>query len=225
MTALPDKLWHFSRHAGSARSRGSDTAGKGRTMAELSALCVYCGSSSEVARSHLEAAAELGRRAAERNVRIVYGGGRVGLMGVLADAALAAGGKVTGIIPQQLEKLEVGHSGTGDQRVVGTMHARKQLMCEEADAFCALPGGLGTLDETFEIVTWRQLGLHDKPVVLVNIEGYWDTLIALVAHQAAAGYVRRKHAALFQVVDSVEGVFDVVAAAPEPRVKGLSWLG
>jgi uncharacterized protein (TIGR00730 family) len=194
-------------------------------MATLTSLCVYCGSSERVAESHKEAAADLGRAAAQRGVRIVFGGGRVGLMGVLAEAALQAGGKVTGIIPEQLRAREVGHDGIGDLRVVGTMHARKQLMCEDSDAFCALPGGLGTLDETFEIVTWKQLGIHDKPVVLVNVAGYWDPLVRLVEHQAEAGYVRAAHRELFQVVETVDQIFETVAAAPEPRIKGLSWMG
>jgi uncharacterized protein (TIGR00730 family) len=194
-------------------------------MATLTSLCVYCGSSERVAESHKEAAAELGRAAAQRGVRIVFGGGRVGLMGVLAEAALQAGGKVTGIIPEQLKAREVGHDGIDDPRVVGTMHARKQLMCELSDAFCALPGGLGTLDETFEIVTWKQLGIHDKPVVLVNVACYWDPLLALVEHQAEAGYVRAAHRELFQVVETVDQIFETVAAAPEPRIKGLSWMG
>ena len=187
-------------------------------MAELRALCVYCGSSDRVDDRHLAAAAALGRAAAERGVRIVFGGGRVGLMGVLADAALGAGGSVTGIIPRHLMALEVGHEAIGDLRIVATMHERKMLMCDISDAFCVLPGGFGTLDETFEIVTWRQLQLHDKPVVLVNLAGFWDPLVALIEHQAAAGYVRPAHLDLFQVVDSIEAVFDSVAAAPEPTL-------
>ena len=187
-------------------------------MAKLGALCVYCGSSEGLAPEHRAAAAALGRASAERGVRIVFGGGRVGLMGILADAALAAGGKVTGVIPETLMEWEVGHNGLGDLRVVDTMHSRKQLMCEEADAFCALPGGFGTLDETFEIVTWRQLQLHDKPVVLVNLDGFWDPLVALMQHQAAAGYIRPGHLDLLKVVDSIEAVFDTVAAAPEPTI-------
>ena len=191
-------------------------------MAKVSSLCVYCGASGRVDGSHVEAAAELGRTAAERRVRIVFGGGRVGLMGVLADAALAAGGQVTGIIPEHLEALEVGHAEIGDLRVVDSMHSRKQLMCEVSDAFCVLPGGLGTLDETFEIVTWKQLGLHDKPVVLVNIAGYWDPLLNLITHQADAGYVRDDHLSLFRVVDRVDEVFKTLDAAPEPRIQGIS---
>ncbi|MDH3791389.1 MAG: TIGR00730 family Rossman fold protein [Rhodospirillales bacterium] len=187
-------------------------------MADLRALCVYCGSSDAVDPRHLEAAADLGRQAAGRGVRIVFGGGRVGLMGVLADAALAAGGAVTGIIPGHLMAREVGHEALGDLQVVDTMHERKMRMCDLSDAFCALPGGFGTLDETFEIVTWRQLGLHDKPVVLINLAGFWDPLVHLIAHQAAAGYVKPAHSGLLQVVESVEAVFDAVAAAPEPKL-------
>ncbi len=187
-------------------------------MAELRALCVYCGSSEGVDGRHVEAAAALGKAAAERGVRIVFGGGRVGLMGVMADAALTAGGAVTGIIPRHLMALEVGHEAIGDLKVVATMHERKMLMCDISDAFCVLPGGFGTLDETFEIVTWRQLQLHDKPVVLVNVGGFWDPLVALIAHQAKAGYIRPGHLDLLRVVDSVDAVFDAVAAAPEPTL-------
>lgn len=191
-------------------------------MAKVSSLCVYCGASKQVDGSHIEAAAELGRTAAERQVRIVFGGGRVGLMGVLADAALAAGGQVTGIIPEHLQALEVGHTGIGDLQVVDSMHSRKQRMCEVSDAFCVLPGGFGTLDETFEIVTWKQLGLHDKPVVLVNIAGYWDPLVNLITHQAEAGYVRGDHLRLFHVVARVDEVFGALEAAPEPAIQGVS---
>ena len=184
---------------------------------EIRALCVYCGSSNAVAARHLEAAAELGRLAAERGIGIVFGGGHVGLMGALADGALEAGGKVTGIIPEHLRDLEVGHRGVTEMIVVDSMHARKRRMAEISDAFCALPGGLGTLDETFEIITWKQLGLHDKPVVLVNLDGFWDPLLALLAHQLEAGYIRPQHAGLYRVVTRIESVFDAIKAAPPPR--------
>ena len=181
------------------------------------ALCVYCGSSNAVAPRHLEAAAELGRLAAGRGIEIVFGGGHVGLMGALADGALEAGGKVTGIIPEHLRDLEVGHNGVTEMIVVDSMHSRKRRMFELSDAFCVLPGGMGTLDETFEIVTWKQLGLHDKPVLLVNVDGFWDPLLALLAHQLAAGYIRPRHAGLYRVVERVESVFDALDAAPPPR--------
>ena len=187
-------------------------------MAELTSLCVYCGSSERAEASHRELAAWLGREAAGRGVGIVFGGGRVGLMGILADAALSAGGEVIGIIPEHLEAREVGHDAVTRLEVVESMHSRKARMCELADAFCVLPGGLGTLDETFEIITWKQLGLHDKPVVLVNLDGYWTPLLDLIAHQVEAGYVRPRDAALFTVVEDPRGVFDAIARAPEPAI-------
>ena len=184
---------------------------------DLKALCVYCGSSGKVRDSHLQAARQLGGLAAEAGVDIVYGGGRVGLMGALAEGALAAGGRVIGIIPQHLEVLEVGHRGASEYLVVESMHERKQLMAERSDAFCALPGGLGTLDETFEIVTWRQLKLHDKPVILVNIEGFWDPLLRLIEHQTAEGYLRGSEG-LIHVVERVEQVLETAASAPAPTL-------
>ncbi len=185
---------------------------------DIRALCVYCGSSSQVSPNHLSAARELGALAAGAGVEVVYGGGRVGLMGALADGALDAGGRVVAIIPQHLEKLEVGHRGSTEYHVVGSMHERKQMMAERSDAFCALPGGLGTLDETFEIVTWRQLKLHDKPVILVNIDGFWDPLLRLVEHQTAEGYLRGGSDGLFQVVERVEEVLEAAARAPRPSL-------
>ncbi len=187
-------------------------------MTELSALCVYCGSSAGVHPGHREAAAELGRTAAQRGVDIVFGGGRVGLMGVVADAALAAGGRVVGIIPEHLQDLEVGHAAVSELLVVDSMHTRKFRMFERSDAFCVLPGGLGTLDETFEIVTWKQLRLHDKPIVLLNHEGFWQPLLDLVRHQVEAGFVRPEHARLFTVVERVSEVFEAIARAPAPAL-------
>ena len=187
-------------------------------MTKLTALCVYCGSSGKVRNSHLEAARTLGRLAAESGVDIVFGGGRVGLMGAVAEGAQHAGGRVVGIIPKHLEVLEVGLRSANEYVVVDSMHARKQLMAERADAFCALPGGLGTLDETFEIITWRQLKLHDKPILLVNIDGYWDPLLHLIDHQIAEGYLRGPTEGLFQVVDRVEDVLQAAASAPGPAI-------
>jgi uncharacterized protein (TIGR00730 family) len=158
----------------------------------------------------------LGREAAARGIRIVFGGGHVGLMGVVADAALAAGGEVIGVIPEHLQVRELGHRGLTRLEVVESMHSRKARMCALADAFCVLPGGLGTLDEAFEIITWKQLRLHDKPIVLLNQAGYWGPLLDLVKHQVAAGYVRPQHAELFSVAETVAGVFEALAEAPEP---------
>lgn len=188
-------------------------------MARLRSLCVYCGSSDRGESRHRDWAAELGRKAAQRGIRIVFGGGRVGLMGILADAALAAGGEVIGVIPGHLQAHEVSHAGVTRLEVVDSMHGRKARMFEQADAFCILPGGLGTLDEAIEIITWKQLGLHDKPIILVNQRGYWAPLLELIAHQVAEGYVRPRHARLFIVVDDIEGVFDAASRAPAPEAE------
>ena len=142
------------------------------------------------------------------------------MMGALADGALAGGGRVTGIIPEILQRLEVAHSGASEMIVVDSMHTRKRKMFERSDAFCILPGGMGTLDETFEIITWKQIGLHDKPIVLANLGGYWDPLLAMLAHQAAAGYVRPQHTNLFRVVEHIESIFGVLEAAPPSRMPG-----
>ncbi len=187
-------------------------------MATLTSLFVYCGSSSGVDTAHHAAAARLGRLLAERGVRLVYGGGGIGLMGIMADAALAAGGSVTGIIPHHLQEREVGHGAITELIVVGSMHARKRKMFELADAFAVLPGGMGTLDEALEVITWRQLALHDKPVVLVDNAGYWAPLMALIDHAIGAGFAPPSARRLFTVVDTVEAIFDAVARAPEPTV-------
>ncbi|MFQ5786184.1 MAG: TIGR00730 family Rossman fold protein [Alphaproteobacteria bacterium] len=185
-------------------------------MTALSSLCVYCGSAVGVDPAHRDAAARLGELMAARGVRLVYGGGAIGLMGVLADAVLAGGGSVTGIIPRHLEAREVGHRTIGELIVVDNMHERKQRMFELADAFAALPGGLGTLDETVEIITWRQLGLHDKPIVLIDNAGYWAPLLGLVGHAVAAGFARPEATRLFTVVARVDQLFDAIAAQPAP---------
>ena len=193
-------------------------------MVALSSLCVYTGSSGRVDTAHREAAARLGRLTAERGVRLIYGGGRVGLMGVLADAALAAGGSVIGVIPEHIEEQEIAHSGVTNLIVVNSMHERKLKMFQLADAFAVLPGGLGTLDETLEIITWRQLGLHDKPIVLVDNAGYWAPLCRLVEHVVAAGFAGPETERLFTVVERVDDVFTAVAAARPPAAEARERL-
>jgi uncharacterized protein (TIGR00730 family) len=178
-----------------------------------SSICVYCGSAADVAQPYKDAAVSLGRLAAEQGIEIVYGGGRVGLMGLVADAALAAGGRVTGIIPRHIVEMEVAHRTLTELVVVETMHQRKQMMADRADAFAILPGGLGTLDEAFEILTWKQLGLHDKPIIVVNIAGYWDPLLALVRHGVGEGFIRPRHAGLFTDVSDIEALLPAVRAA------------
>ncbi len=187
-------------------------------MTRIRSVCVYCGSSSQVARPFIEAARRLGHQLAEQGWQIVYGGGRVGLMGLVADAALEAGGRVLGIIPHHIQALEVEHTGLNELHVVDSMHTRKQMMFERSDAFVALPGGLGTLDETFEVITWRQLGLHDKPIIVVNVDAYWDPFLHLIDHLVASGFCRPEHRRLFQVVDRVEDVAQALSRAPEPTL-------
>ncbi|OAB60379.1 lysine decarboxylase [Leptolyngbya valderiana BDU 20041] len=187
-------------------------------------VCVYCGSSNRADPKLYDSAAELGRGIAERGWRLVYGGGRVGLMGAAAEAALAAGGEVIGIIPGFLHDAEVGHHGLTELLVVDSMHVRKMRMFELSDAFCVLPGGLGTLDETFEILTWRQLGLHDKPIVLANLAGFWNPLLDLIESQVSQRLVREEHARLFTAVDNIEGVFAALGRRGQAAVGALSKL-
>jgi hypothetical protein len=186
-------------------------------MAPISNVCVYCGSRKGDDPEWRRAAERLGRGLAARGIGLVYGGGTIGLMGEIADATIAAGGRVTGIIPTHLDKHEIGHRGVSELLVVESMHERKRLMFEKSDAFVILPGGIGTLDETFEIVTWRQLHLHDKPVLLVNQEGYWQPFLALIDHIVARDFASVGIRRLFQVVDDVDEVFEALGAAHPPR--------
>jgi uncharacterized protein (TIGR00730 family) len=152
-------------------------------------VAVYCGSRFGDTPAFSHAATQLGRLIAEDGATLVYGGGRVGLMGVVADAALAAGGRVIGVIPQALMDREVGHAGLAEQHVVQTMHERKHLMAARADAFIALPGGIGTLEELYEMWSWQQLGYHDKPVALLNVDGYYDALLEFTRVSHRRGFV------------------------------------
>lgn len=154
---------------------------------------------------------------AERGIRLVYGGGRVGLMGVTADAALEAGGAVVGVIPQFLIDREVGHPGVSEQIVVESMHARKERMFGLSDAFVSLPGGLGTFDETIEIVTWRQLGHHAKPIFLLDVGGYWSCFESLVEHAIGHGFAGPEVRGLFRAVAGVEALLDTFDAAVPAR--------
>ena len=158
-----------------------------------------------------EAATALGRALAEAGIELVYGGGHRGLMGLLADAALAGGGRVTGIIPAAMREAEWAHQGLSELLVVDSMHTRKRLMAERADAFAVLPGGVGTLDETFEILSWRQLRLHDKPVFLVDVAGYWQPLLQLLDRVAADGFAAPVVPSLMGVVENVPGLMRALA--------------
>ena len=177
-------------------------------------ICVYCGSSTGNQPIYRDAADALGRAIAESGMRLVFGGGGVGLMGVLCNSVIRHGGLVTGIIPGFLREREAHRGGLDELYVVESMHERKQMMFEQSDAFAILPGGFGTLDELFEMVTWRQLDLHDKPIVLVNVNGYWDPLLALIDRQVAEGFVRPRHVNLLRVVARAEDVIPALRAEP-----------
>lgn len=187
-------------------------------MTDIRAVCVYCGSAARVAEPYQATARRLGALLAEHGIDLVYGGGRMGLMGLVADAVMDGGGRVVGVIPDHIMALEVEHRGLSDLVVVGSMHERKQAMFDRSDAFVVLPGGLGTLDEMIEVLTWKQLALHDKPVILVDDAGYWQPLLALIDHMIDNGFARQQHRRLFRVVDSVEDVIPALALAPEPML-------
>ena len=162
-------------------------------------ICVFCGSSPGARPAYAEAAAEMGRLLATEGIGLVYGGAQAGLMGVLADAVLAEGGEIIGVIPQALVDREIGHSSVPDMRVVGSMHERKALMAELSDAFVALPGGLGTLEELFEVYTWAQLGLHRKPCGLLDVEDYYAGIAGFLEHAVEERFVSEQHRAMLIV--------------------------
>ena len=187
-------------------------------MSGITSICVYCGASGGVERRFLDAAAETGRAAARRGWKVVFGGGHVGLMGAMADAALAAGGVVEGVIPQALMDRELGHTGVSRLHVVKSMHARKEKMFDLADGFLALPGGIGTLDETIEVLTWKQLGLHDKPIAILDLGGYWAPLFTLIEEVIARGFAPAATAKLYRAAPTVEAAFEHLANAPTPAM-------
>jgi uncharacterized protein (TIGR00730 family) len=186
----------------------------------VASVCVFCGSSAGSAPEYAGAARALGRALAARGLELVYGAGHVGLRGVLADAVLQAGGRVVGFIPRALAGRELAHQGLSELHVVGTMHERKAAMADRAGAFVALPGGFGTADELFEILTWAQLGIHAKPVGLLNVQGYFDPLLAWVERAVQEGFVRDTHRGMLLVGDDPEALLEAVLrepTAPGPR--------
>lgn len=182
-------------------------------MADLRAVCVFCGSSTPPDPQYRDAARALGTLLARSGVGLVYGGGSVGLMGELADAALASGGRVTGVIPVGLFSREIGHTGLTDLREVGSMHERKQLMYDLSDAFIALPGGLGTLEELAEVATWSQLGLHSKPIALLDIDSFWEPLVTQLDRMVSVGLLKQANRDLIQRARSPEEALIVLASA------------
>lgn len=185
-------------------------------------VCVYAGSSPGARAEFAAAARELGTLLARRGIGVVYGGGNVGLMGALADAALAAGGEVVGVIPHHLAEKELGHTGVTQLHAVETMHERKARMAAESDGFIALPGGIGTIEELFESLTWLQLGLHAKPVGLLNVAGYYDKLIAFLETMEAERFIRPEHRAMLLVESEPTPLLDRLLAFTAPDV--AKWL-
>ena len=186
-------------------------------------LCVFCGSALGRRPAYADAARALARALLDRGLGLVYGGGSVGLMGTIADAVLAGGGEVIGVLPKGLARKELAHDGLTELHVVGSMHERKALMASLADGFVALPGGLGTLEEILEILTWAQLGIHRKPVGLLDVEGYWSGLVALLRHAVGEGFVRPEYAALLLVEPTPAALLDRFAAW-QPPVAPPVWL-
>ena len=189
----------------------------------MTRVCVFAGSSVGVRPAYAAAARQLAEALVRRGLGIVYGGGSVGLMGALADAALAAGGEVIGVIPGPLARRELAHSGLTRMHVVDSMHERKALMASLVDGFIALPGGLGTFEETLEVLTWSQLGIHRKPIAALNVEGYFDGLRRFLEHAVAEGFVRREYFGLLLFADAPAALLDVIAAWRPPEI-GRAWL-
>jgi uncharacterized protein (TIGR00730 family) len=192
-------------------------------MPRLERVCVFCGSSRGSRPVYADAAARIGRVMAALGLGLVYGGGRVGLMGVVADAALGGGGEVVGIIPEALAQKEVAHAGLTELIVVGSMHERKARMAERSDAFLALPGGIGTFEEFFEVLTWAALGIHAKPIAILNTDGYYDPLLSLLEHARSERFVRPEHLELLLVGDDPEKLIERLTRF-EPPPPGPLWI-
>ncbi len=171
-------------------------------------VCVFTGAASGIDGLYKEAAYQMGQMLASRELGLIYGGGKLGLMGAVADGMLAANGKVTGIIPKFLDNVEVGHKGVTDLHIIDSMHERKAMMYDAADAFIILPGGLGTLDETMEIITWRQLGLHQKPIIIVNLNHYWDSMLTMFQNIIDQGFMHHGHTGHFDQVDDLDSLMN-----------------
>jgi len=191
-------------------------------MKNIQSICVYCGSRTGDDPTYVSLANELGRIMAEQNIKLVYGGGSIGLMGVVADSVIDNGGYVTGFIPEHLDSVEISYTRAQDMHVVPNMHIRKKGMFDASDAFVVLPGGLGSLDETFEIITWAQLGLHDKPVIIVNHNNYWKPLIDLIDHVVDKNFAGPSSKELFTIVDSADQVLQAIEDYRSPRTPPLS---
>jgi len=192
-------------------------------MSNLRRLAVYCGSAPGVDQAFADTARELGREMAARNIDLVYGGGRLGLMGVVADTVLEAGGKVFGVIPHALVEAEVAHTGCTELFTVANMHERKAKMTELTDAFVALPGGIGTLDELFEAWTWNALGYHSKPFCLLNVAGFWDGLAGFMDHVRDSGFLSEARRGQMLKAETAGQAIDLLDEAATSAAKGMVW--
>ena len=179
----------------------------------VESVCIYCGSANHVDEIFKKTAHDVGVALAHRGLKLIYGGGHVGLMGTVADAVLAAGGQVTGIIPEHIRSHELQHTGLSELFVVDTMHTRKSMMAEKADAFVVLPGGFGTMDELFEILTWKQLGLHAKPIIIYNVEGFWDPLLDLINHMIDKKFAPENNKRIYKIAHTTEEMFTAIFQA------------
>jgi uncharacterized protein (TIGR00730 family) len=204
-------------------NRGGCMAAEQSSLPRVERICVFCGASPGARPAYREITAELARVLVEAGIGVVYGGGGVGLMGALADAVIEAGGSLTGVIPRALVDREIAHRDVADMRVVGSMHERKAVMAELSDAFIALPGGIGTLEELFEVYTWAQLGLHRKPCALLNVEGYYDGIEAFLAHAVAERFLRDETRGLL-LVETVPSVLLERLRDFEPQAVVPKWI-
>lgn len=201
-------------------STGSLDPQRGRRIRRL---CVFCGSSSGTRPDYRSAAVRLGERLSQRRIALVYGGGRVGLMGALADAVLAKGGRAIGVMPRALVEKEIAHTGLTQLHVVKSMHERKSLMADLADAFVLLPGGFGSWEEFCEVVTWAQLGIHQKPCGVLNVAGYYDALLSQTSHAVTEGFLRPAHSGMLVVENDPETMIARLAAASV--INEVKWVG
>ncbi|MDR3668933.1 MAG: TIGR00730 family Rossman fold protein [Ignavibacteriaceae bacterium] len=187
-------------------------------------VCVFCGSSFGVNPAYAKAANDLGNAIAKRNICLVYGGARVGLMGEIASTVIRAKGEVIGVIPKDLVEKEVAHGNLSDLRIVGSMHERKSLMAELSDGFIALPGGFGTIEEIFEVITWAQLSFHDKPCGFLNINGYYDHLIKFLDHSLEENFIVPEHRAMIIIDDDPESLLDKFLNYVPPKIDKAKWI-
>lgn len=186
-------------------------------MMDISTVCVYCSASPRVDAYYHDQAFALGTLLGQAGIHLVYGGGRLGLMGRVADGVLGAGSQVVGFMPEHLQEMEQGHPSLTELHIVHDMHTRKRCMFERADAFVVMPGGFGTLDEVFEVITWKQIGLHDKPIILVNLRDYWTPLRDLVNNVVDQSFAKPEHRNYFHFVNSIEDVLPLLETLPEER--------